>query len=270
MQLYHVNKCIKVTRISDQELLSECTVLSTKQEAVAWIIATVTDLRIKKAVFSRYRSPKGEVINEDFPELIGVEAYLNSGPQLKKLVAMKGQGLARELLAECINGIVQSETFFFNERGFADADAFYTYWDEMYVNSCLRFSHPDPDDLFKDRVGCLDRSPQLFMRISDVAVYRELDDSRLILSTFNDSHHELSMQLTVDKDGIVKDASTGFTRVPYQICKETAGLVERLIGQRLAGMSKKTIAEQVGGPEGCQHIVETVYDSSQALRASLP
>jgi len=269
MQLYHVNKCIKVTRISDQELLSECTVLSTEQEAVAWVVANIADLHIKKAKFSQYRSPTGTVINEELPELIGVEAYLNAGTKRKELLAMKEQSLARDLLAECINGVVQSETFFFNERGFADAETFFTYWDEMYVNSCLRFSHPDPQDLFKDKIGYMDRSPQLFMRISDVAVYQEPDYGYLILATFNDSHHELSMRLNASKDGIVRSSSAVFNRVPYKVCKETIRSLERIIGLRIVGMSKKAIAAQVGGPEGCQHIVETVFDSSQALNVVL-
>ncbi len=89
------------------------------------------------------RSPSGTVINEEFPELIGVEAYLNAGDHLKKLLTVKEQSMARDLLAECINGVVQSETFFFSERGFADAEAVLTHWDEIYVNSCFRFSHPD-------------------------------------------------------------------------------------------------------------------------------
>jgi len=206
------------------------------------------------------------VVNQDLPELVGIEAYLNSGRQLKGLAVNKDQKQAYELLADCIDGIVMSEVFFCEERGVASLDAYTSIWDELYVNSCRRLSHPDPNDLWKNTLGCLDRSRHLFNRIHNVTIYKEHDNSYLILATFIDSYHEVSVRLETGTDGVVKQASAEFIRTPYKICKENICHMEKLVGLNIASMSKKEMVSIVGGSEGCLRIVDIISNCSQALK----
>lgn len=266
MQIFHSNTCCSIARISENELLAQCVVLSTNQEAAAWISAGVDSFIIKDAGWARYRSPEGAVPYTELPELSGIEAYLKAGPEIKKALAGKVPEVARELLNECVRGIVQAETFLIKERGFSDEAAYTEFWDVMYINSCYHFSHlAEREVLWMDYVGYSERSFNLFNRVHNVTIHQEKDNSYYIPATFIDSFHELGIRLWVAGDGLITKAEADFTRCPDITCTRITNNIKKLIGMKLPGQSKKDLAALVGGPQGCSHMADIVFSASQAL-----
>ena len=115
--LYQSNVSNTVSRISSNQLVSQCLVLNTGYEAVARIKVSTVTFIIEAASWEIYRSP-GSRLNGAavVSELKGVEAYFHAGAALKVVGDIYGE-LPRELLAECIRGVIQAETYLFEDRG---------------------------------------------------------------------------------------------------------------------------------------------------------
>jgi hypothetical protein len=92
-------------------------------ELAAGMLVNARDFLIKEA-WLEYRGGPGDMadVRQDLPEIRGVEAYLNSGPDLKKIQPRQNGVLAGMLVNECVVGIIQAETFIFSERGYASGE----------------------------------------------------------------------------------------------------------------------------------------------------
>ncbi|MGE5380810.1 MAG: DUF2889 domain-containing protein [Methylocystaceae bacterium] len=263
--VYNSTISLQVTRTSDNELLAETTLLSTDTEAVGWIVTDIKELKIKDCHYALYRTGQGNTRIFSVPELQGAEAYFNAGSVLKQALGTEaGREIPRELISECIRGAIQAESFFFTERGYADAAAYDAYWDKMYKDSCRLYSHLDRmDQPWMEYIGYTRRDYNLFNRIKSVVVYHE-DYHDLIQANFIDSFHELGLKLRLDHDSLVIEAQGNFVRAPQEICYENSGHLKGFIGLNLAAMSKRDIAALAGGSEGCNHLVDLLYEAAKA------
>ncbi|HWP97616.1 MAG TPA: DUF2889 domain-containing protein [Syntrophomonadaceae bacterium] len=264
--VYHSTLTLKVNRISDDELLAETSFLSSDREVCAWMRTDVARLQIKDAGWAVYRSPQATVSFQHLPELVGMEAYLDSGPRLKNALGGKYPELARELLSECIRGIIQSETFFYTERGFIDPAQYDDFWDKLYVNSCHYYSHLDQIDKpwMEYAGGEGQRRGCLFTRCQSVSIHEESPAGFLVDAVFIDSFHELSVRMMVDNSSVVKRTAADYRRAPDKICWNNTRHLDKLEGQHLILLNKKDIANLAGGPEGCHHLVDLLYSVCQA------
>lgn len=270
MRLYHYNKCLNVSRIKKQVLRAECIEISSGQERSAWIVTDVQGLRIEDAGWADYRSPDGIEIRQDIPELVGMEVYINSGSMLKKALTDMMEPQVYELITECFRGIIMSETYFYRERGFNIADTYLAYWNKMNANGCRRFSR-DPDKIDDERwmnyVRKTNRSHNLFNRVHNVTFHEVDEENHLIMASFIDTYHELGVRMMLSSDGTVKTANGVFKRTPFNLCRENKCHINKLIGVCLFGKSKKDLAALTGGPEGCTHMVDLLYDVCQGLNS---
>ncbi|OPX86790.1 MAG: hypothetical protein A4E53_02822 [Pelotomaculum sp. PtaB.Bin104] len=265
--LYQVNRFITVDTLGEDELLSKSIYSSTDVEAVGQLIANQDSLRINKAQWDIYRSP-GSVLNggKELPGLIGVEAYLNSGKELKRVIGEESDGLPRELLAECVKGIIQAETFIFEKRGFLSPQAYEEHWDKIYLNICRYYSHLELGlRRWFEHIGYSERTQNLYNRSKSCTVCRQDDGELSASGSFIDSFHELFVQITVNTKGIVTDASGNYLRAPDPVCYESSEHMEKIIGKNITRTNKKEIIELAGGPHGCDHLVDLVYDLSRAV-----
>lgn len=266
MPSFHFNSSVKVDRISGQELKAECVVLSTHRESRGWLITDVEGLKICQAGWADYRKTGGGALSGEIPELVGVEAFLEAGPHLKRALPSKEQEPIRDLISECIRGLVQAETFFFKERGYASAAQYDSYWDKMYLNGCYYYSHLDRvEKPWLDYVGYTQRSGNLFNRVHSVVIHREEDGCYSLNASFIDSFHELGVRLGMDADGIVLLSEASYNRAPDKICWDNTRHLGNLLGLRLSDLSKKELAARAGGAEGCNHLVDILCDASQAM-----
>lgn len=265
--LYQVNRFITVDTLGEEELLAKSIFSSTDFEAVGQLITDQSNLRIEQARWDIYRSP-GNSLNggQELPGLKGVVAYLNSGKELSRVIGQEAGGLPRELIAECVKGIIQAETFIFNKRGFPTPQAYEDYWDRDYLNTCRYYSHLElkPRRWF-EHIGYCERARNLYNRSKSGTVCRQNGGGLIASGSFIDSFHELFVQLILDSSGIVADCSGNYFRAPDPVCTESSAHIVKLVGKNLTQLSKKEIGKLVGGAQGCEHLLDTVYDLSRAV-----
>ncbi|MDF9407509.1 DUF2889 domain-containing protein [Pelotomaculum isophthalicicum JI] len=269
--LYQSNSFSTVKVNHGDELLVNSSLISTDFEAVGQMVTDLKSFRIKKARWDIYRSPDGSMNGgKELPELAGVEAYFSAGGFLRRVVGDEAGGLPRELLAECVKGLIQAETFVFIDRGYPSAKAYEDYWDEIYLNACRYYSNLERiARRWFDYVGYCHRERNLFNRFLCCRVCG-LDNGHLTASgSFSDSFHELGVCVDLNDGGTVVDCTGNFLRAPDQVCFENREHVLKLIGKKIARMEKKEIGELVGGPHGCNHLVDIVHGIGKAVAVSL-
>lgn len=261
---FNLVQTISVNKLPNGNLHSQCSHLGTSEEASAWITTDTQNLRITGAGLEVYRSPGEKPGYRTFPELVGMEAYVHSGAEIKTIIGPDDQ-IARSLLLECIKGIIQVESFIYIERGYPSLSAYQDHWCSISQNSCYTFSH-----LKDGRSGWYvdPRHYNLFSRTHVINVYKENIQKRLY-GTFIDTFHELNIRLILDNDNVVLDASADFIRIPSDKCHNSAIRLENLVGRNLPEMSKKQIKLLIGGPEGCIHLAEIVYHAFLMINSSM-
>lgn len=257
MLIYNLNSCLRVDRISERQLRAECTVLASDHEARGWIVADLASLAIESAGWAQYRSPGGEGCWLEFPELAGVEAFLHSGPRLREIFADPDLAPARELISECIRGVVQAETFFYQERGYAKAVDYDNYWEGMYLNACRYYSNLDQvEKQWLEYVGYSERPYNLFNRFHTVIINREDNLTGHLVAAFVDSFHELNIELSLNPRGLVTRALASYNRAPDKVCFGNVEHMNKFLNQDFLKLSKRDLASLAGGGQGCNHLVD--------------
>lgn len=262
--IYHASTFLKVNRIENR-VMAECTLLSNNTEAVAWVDASVKTLKISRAGWASYRSPSNTAGIYDLPELNGVEAYITGGPVLKKVLGAPGLEVPYELISECFRGVLQAETFFFLERGFQSGKEFDDFCEQHSIGACRYYSHLDQTEKqWTEWVDTTERRYNLFNRSKTVTI-QEQQLNRLITAVFMDSFHHLGIQMEIDQNGLVQRVQGNFFNAPDPICYKNKEHLEKLAGLNLGKMNKKEIAALAGGAEGCNHLVDLIYEIKKAL-----
>jgi len=269
--LYQSNYFSTVKIIHSDELLAESTLISTDFEAIGQLVTDLKSFKIKKARWDIYRSPDGSMNgSKELPELIGVEAYFSAGGSLRRVAGEDAGGLPRELLAECVKGIIQAETFIFDVRGYPSPGAYDDYWDKIYLNACRYYSNLERVvRRWSDHVGDYKRERNLFNRYMSCRVCRHDDGGLTASGCFSDSFHELGVHADFNGEGIVVACAGNFLRAPDQVCFENREHLCKLIGKKITCIEKKEIGELVGGPKGCNHLVDIIYGLSKAVTVAL-
>ncbi|MDR1733164.1 MAG: DUF2889 domain-containing protein [Synergistaceae bacterium] len=250
----------------ENALRADCVLLEPDREISAWIRVGVPDLRIRDAGWEIYRLPGEKYAFGRIPELKGVKAYLNAGPELSAALVPLAGHPCRPLILECVRGVIQSDCFIFRELGYASEQDYDRGFAELYKNSCLSYSNADewePRERFFPR-----RKGVVFTRVISVLVEDEPDGYRLAVG-FRDTHQQLNARLRTDRSGTVLDAEGNFTLYPDVLCTKTMALIKNLAGLRLAGMSKGKLGAIVGGPSGCDHLLSMLYRAGETLGSAI-
>lgn len=255
-----------VNSMDRQRLLAETNLIGTDIEAMGRLLIDKSTFIIEKAAWEVSRSPKG-LLNggRDVGELKGVTAYFNAGGELRRAVGGEAGGLARELLAECIRGIIQAETFLYVERGYGTPESYGAYWEEAYLNACRYYSNLHRvSRRWSDYVGSHCPGTSLYRRAKHCSVFKA-GGKLIAFGVFSDSFHEMNVRLKLGEDGTVMECDGKFLRAPDRVCFESAVLLGRLPGLASTGLRKKQIAGMIGGPVGCDHLVDLVNDLARVL-----
>lgn len=263
---YNSNSSCRVDRINKDTLLSEAILLTTDQELRARLIVDVHSFEIREANWVLYRTATGYTKEyHDVPELIGLKAYLNSGQQMREATKELPR-FPLKLFFESVKGIIQAETYLVYERGCSSLDDYNQYFASISGDSCSYYTNLDR--VANSWQGYVEgatayREHGLFYRNTNHHLARQKDDI-LAVSTFSDSFHELSVRATFSKLGILSEIQGDFLRAPDNICLETINRLSQMPGKNIAVMSKKELAQYIGGPCGCTHLLDLVYEMCQA------
>ncbi|MDD2233770.1 MAG: DUF2889 domain-containing protein [Desulfitobacteriaceae bacterium] len=264
--LFQCNWYTEVNRTTNRQLKSKTSYLDTQREAAACLLVDTNTFIIGDAVLEEQRSFEsiGSRSRQVAP-LIGSQAHLGAGPNLKKTAAFLDDPLAVALFAESIKGIIQAERFLLEERGYASLEDFFLMWRKNGLNSCCLYSNLDRVAFNKiDRGDYLRPEGNLFVRFKTQNLYRLGQEQYLLTGYFSDSRHETSVILKL-KGTTVIEADGGFVRAPNPICPEADIVLSNLLGVDLKGLAKKEIAAILGKGQGCVHMIDLVNDCTQIL-----
>ncbi|MCR4400755.1 MAG: hypothetical protein NUV35_07820, partial [Syntrophomonadaceae bacterium] len=213
-----------------------------------WLVAEIPTLHVEEAGWEVNRSPDDAPGRYDAPQLTGCVAYLDAGPVLRRLLGEPQQAMGRELLSECIRGIVQAETFFIRERGFESGDAYDAFWDRMYAGSCRYYSHPEQVERpWSEYVGSAPRGLNLYNRSITTSGRLDDDGRFMVAGAFVDTFHELGVRVIMDRAGRVARAAGAFVRAPDRICFTTVEHLAALTGRDFPSLTKKELGIMAGG-----------------------
>lgn len=264
--LYNSSIFCAVKRVHGGGIMAESTLVSTDIEAAARIRADLKSYKIEAAGWEIYRSPGG-VHNggREVGELKGVEAYFQAGGELRRVLGDDGGGWPRELMAECVRGMIQAETFIHAERGYPTPQSYDDYWKEFYKGSCRYYSNLDRIARdWQDYVGGAARQRGLYNKNKSCIIYLRSDGGYTAIGSFIDSFHEIGVCLYLTPDGIIIDCVGTFLRAPDGVCMENERHLQLLLGKKITGLGKKDVAAIAGGSEGCNHLVDILYDLGRA------
>lgn len=259
-----------VKTINGGDLLAETTLVGTNVEALVWLVIDRSTFIIKKAAWEVTRSPGGTLNGSGILHgLEGVTAYFQSGGDLRREAGDIAGGLVREMLAECVKGIIQAETFLYLDRGYPTPEAYGENWEKFYLNSCRYYSNLHRiTRRWSEYVGGYYTGKKLFARAINCSINR-LPGCFTAAGTFSDSFHEMVICLNLNDEGMVLECQGNFLRAPDPVCFENAFLLEKLKGASLSSLDKKQIVTEIGGPGGCDHLVDLVYTVAKGLREVL-
>lgn len=268
--IYQKNWFCTVKRIHNGELLAEATVIQTDLEATGMLKVDQSSFEINDARWEIFRSPEGMYNgSNEAPGLKGATAYFNIGREIRKAAGDAAGGLVRDLLLECVKGVIQSETFLFRERGFSTLRAYSEHWRKVQVDTCrLQSNLHRVTKWWDEYVGDLKHGLNLFNRTKSTAVYL-LPDNFIVHCGFSDTYHELGLLSRVDPAGRIQECSSTFLRAPDQVCFECALLPEGLKGLSLTECNRKQLSQIVGGPQGCDHLSDLVEELRKAVTRAL-
>ncbi len=68
--------------------------------------------------------------------------------------------------------------------------------------------------------------------------------------------HGMWLRLTIDEDLLVHGAEASTEYAPYAVCPRITPNFKRLVGLRIGAGWMREVRKQVGGVEGCTHLVE--------------
>ena len=242
-------------------IISETLWLDRDRELKGVIAAETASLRILEAYIEVLKAPGDSpaVIPCDFPP--GTTAFIDGKKAAAAFRSLPEGRAAKYLMGQCINGVIQAETYFWEERGFEDPESYNSYWDVLEENGCRMYTHPDPEDLrWLDYVPPGRRERSLFHRLKNSRIMR--CGGELVCSgDFTDSYHEISLEMACDEEsGAIGRCGIRYLRAPGKACFCNDVHAQELIGRNLYEMTGRDVLDLAGRSEGCYHLVEILKD----------
>lgn len=258
-------------RREKNDLTAYSAIISTELEATASITVDVSSFEIKSANWNAYRTPEGYTeIGREITELNGIEAFMQAGPEVRKHLSNEMDGLVVTLINECIKGLIQAETYVYTERGYATAQEYDEYWRTFNNNYCRYFNNIDRlSSYWTEYLGDCLRSNNLFHRNQQCSIFRTNPGNYMVTGQFIDSFHEIGLMFEAAEDGRIIECTGNLLRGPDPVCFENDQHLAKLKGKNILELDKKGLALDLGGSEGCFHILDMITEMSKALKETL-
>lgn len=260
------------TRVSLQgrELVSRTLYLDRNYEIEGIIRADVRSLIIKDAWQEVLKAPaqvQAGLRRIPFPE--GATAGIRGKKALSLLLEQPEGAQVKYLMNQCINGIIQGESYIYQERGFCDREAYNRYWDKIGAQGCRMYSQPHEEDLrWMDYIPQYRRKRTLFNRVKTLLLEGD-NHSCLCRGMFSDSYHELNAEILFGREsGIVTACRLQYFRAPGRACFDNMLHGAELEGRNLYTISKEDLLQIFGRSSGCYHLVEIMKDLTAQVRAA--
>ena len=254
-----------VTVMRERQLLTaEINNFTTFRDDWLQINLSLPDLAVKAAYLETVRNRHGDLLSCPINDLVGrtVNFALFSGTADVAIPCQSGQGgYYRRMLLELFTAVLQSETFFYTERGFDCPAAYDQFWKEFSRNSCRYYSNLDRIGReFSEHVSDQSRKHLLFSRQRH-AMLEQRGDTLAAAASVRDSFHEMHTSWVIDTANLtILKAGGRIVRAPDQICAETEALFKLFQGRGVIEANRKDLRSLVDGPQGCAHFGDLTVD----------
>lgn len=254
--------------LEGDELWCKSALISTDYEAYVHLKVSVDNI-IKHVQWELYRAPFDyEIKSGEIQDLAGQSIFAYSSRHAAQFLDPISRNVMLELISEGIRGVLQTNRF----AGKGSENPFFDDFEKRPVadflaGTCLFHSHPNRFEIARSYIEDNYAFPgvSLCHRQKTYHLYAQAGDSLYATACFADSPHEILLTISLSAEGIITEINGTFLRVPLPVCEPTMDLLKGLKGMQLASMSKKEIAQIIGGPFGCTHMVETCYDLALEL-----
>jgi Protein of unknown function (DUF2889) len=247
---------------NEDVVYAKAIILSKEFEASAWLAVGASDYLIQEADWEISKAPENTSLGRGIvSDVIGVKANTGIGSALVHLTKSNGGVMIKSLIFECVKGLMQAETYLYQERGYADEAAYEAYWMDKESNGCRFYTHPASDKYgWFDHVGPYQRTGNLFNRCKSYQLSAHGTEQTL-QGTFHDSYHEMAGELKFDKaTGIISECNLSMFRAPGSSCLETTAHGRSFVGENIYSLTRKQVVGLVGGPHGCYHLTDLLAD----------
>ncbi len=254
-------------RWEKNELCVETTYNGSDKELCARMIVDPVSFMIRQAWWEVYRASGQDYPSvTEIPGLKGVTAYFGCGEKLREVLAPLNFAEAKDLFAEGVRGVVQSETFLWKNRGYKSTQEYEEYWNNLYLDACRFYSNLDRvSHKWYEHVGYNNRSGSLFNRMKSQTMYLNEKDF-LLFGHLHDSFHSVAVELELEKEeGKIQSARGKILRAPDPVCAEAVVYMDQLKDTIPLEMKKKDIAFLLGGGDGCVHLIDLVSDGANTF-----
>lgn len=186
------------------------------------------------------------------PELLGKEAYINTGKLFRQAAQEDDMGIWAEVLLEGLKGLLQAEYWLHKDRGFASFKDYDKYFREGFVDSCVYYSNLDKiqTKFFEHADGV--RGDLLYTR-QRCSFLAELGGRYFLTGSLIDSFHQMALEIEVTKDGIAAAAKGQVIRSVDEICKTGEERISNVMGEPV---SPQGWQKAMGGACGCTHLAD--------------
>jgi hypothetical protein len=257
-------------RFNEKELISQAMFLSSRYECSATMVVTTVGFKITQAYFSIHRCPDmSKRTEEKIPELIGGSGHYDGVRAIKDLKDFGDDGKVKELLAECIRGFEQAETYLLTELGFKTREEYEAYWQKDKAEYCRPYWGKMPGlEEWSTYIGAYDhnRTENFYNKYKSYAILQKKEGEAIISGIYNDSFHEMHSELTYNLGSRnISEFDMIVHRAPHDPCYELSHTAaDAFIGKPIDSFKKRDIGKVIGGAPGCFHLVDIVADMALA------
>jgi len=190
----------------------------------------------------------------------------------KKNVSWEWQKI-RTLFTEAMVGPYQAESFLLNERGYTDYYDYGDYWMNLKIpDYCLPYATMNLDIQLSwmDTTGTSQYYPKenLYNKYIQYTVCDRGDDIAEALATYNDSFHEMSVEMSYRiSTGEILSVESDAQRMPFAPCwtiRERAN--GAFVGGNIYEINKRDVSKVLGGENGCWHMLDMVAYIATAVQ----
>lgn len=262
--IYQRNWYSECSRLDDGNLLAEVSYLDAMTEKTARLFIERGTLKIDHAEVATCREGTRAVAEPlaAYPEITGIKAYFGCGKPLRD--ALPGDQLLMDLMIEAVEAVIQAETFFFQETGYPDWQAYNDYWDTNFLNTCVYYSNLEAiRQPFSDYCRHYVRERKLYCRHRRTSVFRLNAEELKLITSFCDTFHDIALAMTLKgQQRLITQAESGILRSPDPICRAS---LTKLSGLNGKSVLDRATAKICGGEDGCTHISHLLTEAGRTM-----
>ncbi len=263
------NISVSVTMAEDS-VIAQSLYLDREKELQGTVCADINTYNIKEAFCEIVKETDKDMEGLrriSFPE--GTKCHIDGKRRVAGLLGEPRNRHVKYMMDQCINGMIQAESYIYRERGFEDRESYNRFWDEIEEKGCRMYSHPHRDDLrWMDYIPQYERKHLLFSRYKNIEI-KKAGNAYEGRARFIDSYHELYADCCCDeKTGDIEIFEISYCRAPGKCCFDNSIHSGELLGRNIFRLTKGELVEIFGRSEGCYHLVELSKDLVEFFQES--